>query len=272
MTTFILFLLLGAVIGSFGTLIGVGGGFVLLPVLLWLYPNEPPEILAGISLAVIFFNALSGSIAYGRQKRIQYKSGFIFAAAALPGTILGALATQLIPRRWFDFVIGSLLVAASVVLLFRPTQESVKLHDVHGRGMKVSLIDSKGVSYTFSYSLWLGLALSFVVGFISSILGIGGGIIHVPALVYLLNFPVHIATATSHFILALMTFSGSMTHFIAGHLAAGFGRIIPLAIGVIIGAQIGARVSIRLHGTHIIRALAFALLLVGLRTLWRLWM
>src|SRR5512138_3150333 len=100
MTEFILFILLGAVIGSFGTLIGVGGGFVLLPVLLWLYPNEPPEILAGISLAVVFFNALSGSIAYGRQRRIEFKSGLMFAFAALPGTILGAMATELIPRRW----------------------------------------------------------------------------------------------------------------------------------------------------------------------------
>jgi len=271
MTVFILFLLLGAVIGSFGTLIGVGGGFVLLPVLLWLYPNEPPEILAGISLAVVFFNALSGSIAYGRQKRIEYKSGLLFAAAALPGTILGAMATELIPRRWFDFVIGSLLIIASIVMLFRPLRATSTVHEVHGRGMKVSLTDAAGVSYTFRYNLWLGLSLSFVVGFISSILGIGGGIIHVPALVHLLNFPVHIATATSHFILALMTFSGSMTHLIAGHLATGFARILPLAIGVIIGAQLGARLSNHLHGTHIIRALAFALLLVGLRTVWRLW-
>lgn len=272
MITFILFILLGLLVGSFGTLIGVGGGFVLLPVLLWLYPNEAPEILAGISLAIVFFNALSGSIAYGRQRRIEYKSGLIFAAAALPGTILGALATSLIPRLWFDMVIGSLLVAASVAILVRRVRESGKTRAVRGRAMTISIADAGGTSHTFSYNLGLGLSLSFVVGFVSSILGIGGGIIHVPALVHLLNFPVHIATATSHFILALMSFSGSMTHFVAGHLAAGYGRIVPLAIGVIGGAQLGALLSNRLHGTVIIRALAVALFLVGLRTLWRLWL
>ena len=62
--------LLGFVIGTYGTLIGAGGGFVLVPILLMLYPNESPEIITSISLAVVFFNAMSGSLAYSRMKRI----------------------------------------------------------------------------------------------------------------------------------------------------------------------------------------------------------
>jgi len=66
---------LGILIGTFGTLIGAGGGFLLAPVLLLAYPDESPEIITSISLAVVFLNALSGSVAYARMRRIDYRSG-----------------------------------------------------------------------------------------------------------------------------------------------------------------------------------------------------
>jgi len=78
---------LGLAIGAFGTLIGAGGGFILVPILLIVYPNENTELITSISLAVVFFNALSGSVAYARMKRIDYKSGIIFAVATIPGGI-----------------------------------------------------------------------------------------------------------------------------------------------------------------------------------------
>ena len=68
---------LGIAVGAYGTLIGAGGGFVLMPVLLLLYPNQSADVLTSISLAVVFFNALSGSEAYALMKRIDYRSGFI---------------------------------------------------------------------------------------------------------------------------------------------------------------------------------------------------
>ena len=93
------------------------------------------------------------------------------------------------------------------------------------------------------YNKYLGLILSTFVGFISSLLGIGGGIVHVPALVHLLNFPVHIATATSHFVLSIMALSGSAVHYFSGTLSNSFLEIGLLSVGAIIGAQIGARLS-----------------------------
>jgi uncharacterized membrane protein YfcA len=82
---------LGFLLGAFGTLIGAGGGFVLVPVLLFLYPDEDPATITSISLAVVFFNALSGSLAYARQKRIDYRTGLAFAAAASRGRSRGRL-------------------------------------------------------------------------------------------------------------------------------------------------------------------------------------
>src|SRR4030043_433739 len=108
---------LGFVIGAYGTLIGAGGGFVLMPLLLLLYPGENPEVITGISLAVVFFNALSGSVAYAKMKRIDYRSGLLFSLATIPGAILGALTTPYIPRRSFNMIFGLFLIVAAVFLL-----------------------------------------------------------------------------------------------------------------------------------------------------------
>jgi hypothetical protein len=107
--------------------------------------------------------------------------------------------------------------------------------------------------------------LSLFVGYISSLLGIGGGIIHVPVLIHLLNFPVHIATATSHLILAVMAFTGTAVHIVIGAFSHGVRHTIFLAIGVLIGAQLGARLSNCVQGDWIIRGLAIALGFVGIR-------
>ena len=110
-----------------------------------------------------------------------------------------------------------------------------------------------------------GAGVSTVFGFISSFFGIGGGFLYVPALVYLLRFPIHIATATSLFVLTITAFTGSVTHVAARLFQHGFRRVIALSTGAIIGAPLAARFSRRIRGEWIIRSLAAALGLVGLR-------
>jgi uncharacterized membrane protein YfcA len=260
---------LGFAIGACGTLIGAGGGFVLVPVLLLLYPDEAPEIITSISLAVVFFNATSGSIVYARMKRIDYKSGAIFSIATIPGAILGAVTTSYFPRRIFDLVFGILIIAASIYLAKDGVTKWDTNTDLAPRRSNFhrSLIDSRGVRHNFSYNAILGTGLSVFVGYISSLLGIGGGFLHVPILVRLLNFPVHIATATSQFILAIMALAGTLAHVLTSAFAHGIRRTIILAVGVMIGAPFGAFLSNRLHGDWIIRGLALALAFVGLRIL-----
>lgn len=255
----------GFIIGTYGTLIGAGGGFLLVPLLLLFYPQDSPETLTSISLAVVFFNALSGSVAYARAKRIDYYSGVIFSIATVPGAILGALSTSLIPRRFFDLIIGVLMLAGSGFLFWQPSGRTVEKDRDPARNFSRHLVEADGTANDFSYNRALGVGLSLFVGYISSLLGIGGGFIHVPALVHLLNFPVHVATATSQFILAIMAFTGTATHVVTGAFQHGVRRTIMLSIGVVLGAQLGARISGRVRGDWIIRILAVALAFVGLR-------
>jgi uncharacterized membrane protein YfcA len=268
---------LGILIGAFGTLIGAGGGFILVPILLIVYPHEDTELITSISLAVVFFNALSGSWAYSRMKRIDYKSGIIFAIATVPGAILGAVSTAYVPRPVFDLVFGILMIAAGIFLWLSAKDEHVHANaHLHQQtpGKKSSrlvlrdFIDADGMRYRYEYNPVIGIVLSVFVGFLSSLLGVGGGFIHVPALSRLLNFPVHVATATSHFVLAIMALTGTLVHIARGVFDHGVRRTAILALGVLLGAQIGARLSNRVGGKWIIRGLALALVFVGIRLIW----
>jgi uncharacterized protein len=255
---------LGLSVGFLGTLIGAGGGFVLVPVLLLLYPDMSPEAITSISLGVVFLNATSGSIAYARMKRIDVKSAVSFGLATLPGAIIGALLTGFIPRNVFDMILGGLLIIISLFLLINPHYRTET--QVHKKSwVHRSLVDSKGEHFNYSFNLRTGIILSFFVGFVSSLLGIGGGIIHVPALTILLNFPVHVATATSHLILAVMALAGTIVHIIQGNLAHSWNTMLSIGLGVTLGAQLGAYVSHRVKQKVIIVSLAVALLLVGVR-------
>lgn len=267
-----LLIILGISVGALGTLIGAGGGFLLVPVLLIVYPEKSPELITGISLAVVSLNALSGSIAYAFKKRIDYRSALLFCTTTLPGSILGAYMVSYISRQAFNLIFGSTLLLLSTYLLFKPIKkddsEKKSLFSWNIWPIKRTVSDKMGNTYSYGYDLFIACLLSFFVGIAASMLGIGGGIIHVPLMVNLLNFPIHLATATSHFILALMGLSATATHVWQGDLNGGLHEILFLGIGVIIGAQIGAALSHRVKGSVIIRSLAIAIGIVALRIFW----
>lgn len=259
---------LGFVVGALGTLVGAGGGFVLVPVLLFLYPDDPPEVTTTISLAVVFLNALSGSAAYARQRRIDYRTGLMFSAAAIPGSILGAYAVRFLSRGAFNIVFGVMLLVIAAFIMARPTPR-VREHVTRTGEVRRTLRDRAGHVYTWSFRPVRGIVLSFFVGFISSILGIGGGIVHVPVLVLVLDYPIHIATATSHFVLAITAFSGTVTHILAGEFGEAWRRTVLIGVGVMAGAQLGAALAPHARPALITRALAGGLALVGVRLLLR---
>jgi uncharacterized protein len=256
--------LLGGAIGTYGTLIGAGGGIFLVPTLLLLYPQESPNTIASMSLAVVFANAASGTLAYARMRRIDYQAGLLFAAATVPGAILGAYVTSFLSRQLFDFILSVIILSLAAFLILHPTPRVPPLQ-VPRYGLARHVTDAKGMAYDYTFNLPGGVAWSFLIGWLSSLLGIGGGAFHVPVLTYFLHFPLHIATATSHFTLAIMSLVGSVTHMFMGDFTHGIRRTIALALGVLVGAQLGAVLSQRLRSTTLIRILALGLVLFGIR-------
>lgn len=134
------------------------------------------------------------------------------------------------------------------------------------KGVTRDLVDRSGRTYHYTVALHRGTAYSTVVGFISSFLGLGGGVIHVSLLVAALGFPTHIATATSHFVVTLMAAGAVATHVVTGSFAeGGLRRAGALSLGIIVGAQLGAHLSRRMPPRWIHAILIVALFALALR-------
>ena len=135
-------------------MIGAGGGFVLVPILLLLYPSASPDFMTSISLAVVFFNAGSGTFAYVRQRRVDLLAANMFAAATIPGAVAGALVIGYIPRGVFDVIFALLLLAIAAFLLVRPSPTVRVVQRTHRRGEVVRVhTDREGVMYSYSYNI-----------------------------------------------------------------------------------------------------------------------
>jgi uncharacterized membrane protein YfcA len=247
---------LGFAVGTFGTLIGAGGGFILVPLLLLGYHFPPPEAV-GTSLSLVFLNALSGSIAYLRQRRVDLALGWRFALATLPGAIGGAYVTRALSSHAFGQAFGVLLIGIAVLLFLGRTAGPSSRADAR------RLVDASGGTHHYRVDVWKGVLVSLVVGVISSVFGIGGGIIHVPFLIVVLGLPVHVATATSHFVLSISAFAGALTFLALGHV--DLPTVAFMGAGILVGAQLGARMSIGTSAGVIRRVLAGSLAIVGAR-------
>lgn len=258
--------LLGFAVGTYGTIIGLGGGFVLVPILLFLYPDYGPEKFTAISLAVVWANTSSGSIAYARLKRIDYLTGVIFAASAAPGVIAGAFLVHEVPERVFILIFAVLLMGLGVLsiqgrtLRVRPP--------LRGRGVLRRSFQTPEGTYQYAYRLWQGVLLSVGVGFLSSLLGIGGGAIHVPAMIMWLHVPVQFAVATSQFILVFMSGGATVVHLANGTLGGDqLTKALALGAGTLPGAQAGALIARRLKGRTTLLLLGVALFGLSVRLL-----
>lgn len=276
-----LLVVIGIGVGCLGTLIGAGGGFLLAPLLLIFYPELEPEQITAISLAVVFVNASVGSFSYWRKGRVDVRSALEFAAVAIPGAAIGLALNAIIPREGFAILLGALLIVGGGLLIMKPLPKRGGVEQAtapNGDGEnapRASTNDGHASSQVssawgprFVYPRAIGLPLAGGVGILSSLLGIGGGIIHVPAMIHLLRFPVHNATATSHFVLALTAAAAFTAHVCLGSYEGHWRETIWIAAGVVVGSPIGAALSARLRGAIIVRALAGALVLVGVRVLW----
>lgn len=251
--------LLGISVACYGTMVGTGGGFLLVPIFLLLY-KFPHELAVGTSLAVVTLNAWSGAIGYMRQGKVDYRAGISFAIATIPGAVFGSFLTGMMSGPLFLRTFGLFLLGVSAYLFFRRERVEVSLEHGHrGWGWVKRRVDGK----EYEYFEPLGLGISVFVGTVSSWLGIGGGILHVPAMTELLRFPVHVAVATSQFVLACSAVVGASMHGRMGHWDLRVA--ISVGIGAVIGAQIGVRLARRAKGSSLLRYLSLALFAVGVR-------
>lgn len=213
---------LGFVAGVIGSMIGLGGGFIVVPVLTFF--GFSPTLAASDSLFAAFSNSVASTASYARQKRIVYSLGIKLALISIPGTILGAYISDEVSPPLFKLLFGIVLVASGIYIYLRRKMESRE--------------------YNLSKQIMiLAVGASFFAGIISSLFGIGGGVVFVPLMVIAIGLSMKLAAPTSQFILMFAAGSGMIMHSILGH--PNYYEAGMLSIGSFIGGIVGSRLSTR---------------------------
>ena len=245
----------GIGVGLVGALLGIGGGLIMVPLfmLTMMTPNgttfQTVQQVIGTSLFGVFLNSVSGTIAYIRQKRVMFRAALPFAAATIPGAFLGSYVTEYFSGPGFSITFGVSLAALGIFMFLKS----------RSRRATARVEDFDVAHAEFSYTI--GITLSFFVGFI------GGGVVHVPMMVFILGFPAQIAVATSTFVLMVSSVIGVASHAMLGHIV--WTAAVAVGCGAFVGAQFGAKIAKKIRPSWIVILLSAIMVLLGCELFWR---
>ncbi len=259
----ILLIVLGIAAATFGSIVGLGGGIIIVPMLMILggaltgAPIEHPTAV-GVSLCVLVFTALASTMTYMRRKIIDFKSAVVLFITSGPAAALGSVLTGELKSDYFQLSFGFFMLGMAVLLIARDFMKPTERQWALTR----TITDASGQIHTYGYSIPVLLAIGLAVGIISGLFGIGGGSLFVPVMVLLFRFPPHVATATSMSVIFLSALLGSGTHALLGEV--DWLLVLVLAPGAWIGGKIGAAIAYRMSGKGLMWLLRVTLLLLAL--------
>ncbi len=276
-----IFLAMGGAVGFLSGLFGVGGGFLMTPLLI--FSGIPPAVAVGTESAQIAASSVSGAFAQWRRKNIDFTMGAVLLAGGIVGSVFGVqLVGSLRRLGLFDFfvaacyvtflgVIGTLMLIESINTMRkaragasasarRPGQHNW----IHGLPLKLRFQRSK-----LYISAIPPLLIGLFVGLLAAIMGVGGGFIMVPAMIYLLRVPTNIVVGTSLFQIVFLTAATTVLHA-SQNQTVDVVLAVLLMLGGVVGAQFGAVAGERLKAEQLRFLLAALVLMVGLRFAWQL--
>jgi uncharacterized membrane protein YfcA len=253
----------GLAISCVATFLGVGGGIMMVPLLIFLFPKfgvSPicaVHLAIGTSLLVIFIRSIPAAISYRRRGLIMERAVIPLALASIVGTIAGAALAAYLPGDVLRKVFAFILFAAAVRMAF---STPIRSDETFPR-----------------MSWWLLLSVGITAGFFSALLGIGGGLLSIPLMGYLLKFPTKKLAGTSTAIMIITSLAGMLQHVYHGYgipelpaCAVGYVHLaaaIPLAVGGSISAPLGAYLNHKLDVSIFKKSFAVVLVIVGVRML-----
>ncbi|MBI1179847.1 MAG: TSUP family transporter [Alphaproteobacteria bacterium] len=270
---------LGAGVGFLSGMFGVGGGFLLTPLLI--FAGIPPAVAVGTQANQILASSVSGLMAHWRRGGVDFKMGTVLMVSGVTGSVAGMVlfkylrsvghAELLISLSYVTFlgIVGGLMLNESVRAIIRsrsgaPVPKRRRNDLAHRLPLKMRFRKSK---------LYISVippgAVGFFVGVLSATMGVGGGFIMIPAMIYLLGMATNVVIGTSLFQVIFVTASVTLLHAATTHTVDVILAMLLLAGGVV-GAQIGARLGVRMKGEHLRALLALTVISVALGLAWGL--
>ena len=263
---------IGGIVGVLSGLFGVGGGFLITPLLFFI--GIPPTVAVATGANQVVASSISGVLAHLKRKTVDLRMGGVLLAGGVAGSALGIWVFNLLSRLGqidlivqlcyvvFLGLVGALMLQESLRALNRVRrgpQAQIKRHQhnwVHRLPLKIKFRTS-GLYISVIPPLIVGM----LVGLLAAVMGVGGGFIMVPAMIYLLGMPTKVVIGTSLFQIIFVTGFTTFMHAVTNH-SVDILLALMLILGGVVGAQIGTRFSSRLNAEQLRILLALLVLLV----------
>jgi hypothetical protein len=263
---------ISAVAGVLGSLLGLGGGIIVVPALTLLL-HVDIKYAIGASIVSVIATSSGAAAAYVRERMTNLRVAMVLEIATTTGALTGAFLAGLVGGRWL-YVIFGVMMGYSALAMFR------KPHDIAGLAAprcrwadRLRLHDSyydpavqQEIDYRVAHTP-LGMTLMYVAGIVSGLLGIGSGALKVPAMDLAMRLPIKVSTATSNFMIGVTAAASAGVYFARGDIDPFIAA--PVAAGVLLGATGGSKLLGRLHSHRIRLAFVIVLLYVSGEMLWK---
>lgn len=263
MVELLLLLAVGCIVGTYAGAIGAGGGFLILPFMLWRYPEIPIEEIATATLIVVVISNGIRVLYVSRLKRVDLPLACLLVVVALPFSLLGSAMTAQLSREVFTLGFSVLLMLVGMYLVYRPKPGLVA---PVSQGWRREVLDSDGATFLYHVPIRRSMVVVALTAAVSSLAGIGGGLLYSPLATRVMRVPYALAVPIAYVLTTSVAGIAVMLHLGSGHMGPALEDVPALSIGLIVSVPLAQRVQTLLGESVLTRALAVGLLIVAVRT------
>ncbi|OHR07920.1 hypothetical protein HMPREF2721_09915 [Staphylococcus sp. HMSC078A12] len=265
MVSILLLILIGALSAILGSLVGIGGGLIIVPTLVYLGVEHDllhgitPQIAIGTSSIILIVTGLVSTFGYLKSKQVDTKNGYIFLFGLLPGSLFGSFISRYLTLDSFNLYFGMFLILVSILLLVRNSIKPIKLFEK--KKYEKTYVDKDGTIYHYHVPPVFAFVVTFFIGITTGLFGIGGGALMTPLMLIVFRFPPHVAVGTSMMMIFFSSVMSSIGHTFQGHVAWHYALV--LVISSYVGAKIGVRINQSIKSNTVVALLRTVMLLLG---------
>ncbi len=259
MTTLFLFLT-GLLAGTFGALLGLGGGIIVIPVLTILF-GLPIHTAIGVSLVGVIATSTGAAVVYVREGKANIKLGMTLELGTTVGAVAGAVVAGFVSSRVLYFLFAGMVIYNAYTMYRKEDQSDKAKEDSRETGDNTSG-EGEGAEYTVT-NIPLGVSLSSLAGVMSGLLGVGGGLIKIPVMYLLMGVPLKVAAATSNFMIGVTASASAFIYYLNGNIDAV--AAVPVALGVFGGAAVGTRINERISTRSLKKVFIFVFIYIAVQ-------
>lgn len=259
MTEVVLLTVAGFMGGTFGSMVGLGGGIFVVPVLV-LFLGVPIHGAVAASLLAVVATSTAGSINYIRRGCANLRLGASVETALALGALTGGVVGALLNREALSAVFGGVMIVVSLYVWVRRNASAPRPLEDEGLGRLGAAYYDPSLRCEVGYRvrrLPFGLLLGLVAGNVSGLLGVGGGFLTVPAMRLAMGVPIRASVATSTLMLGVTACSGALVYLARGMVDPVV--TVPVVLGVVVGASLGSRLASRVRSSVLAAVMAAVL-------------